>query len=121
MGVAVHTWIGRPHAAARPARSAVRRLRTRRTERERRWSRRLALTVGIVLAASLVLVWVRLQVVHIGYELSAARQLERKLEEERRELELEIATLTSPRRLEARARMRLGMQAPVPGQVVSPP
>ena len=121
MGIAVPTWFGRPHVAARPARTAVRRLRTRRTERERRWSRRLVLAAGVVLAASLVLVWVRLQVVHTGYELSAARQLERKLEQEQRELALEIATLSSPRRLEERARARLAMRPPAAGEVVSLP
>jgi cell division protein FtsL len=121
VGVAVHTWIGRTHAPARPSRTAVRRLRTRRTERERWWSRRLVLAAGVVLTASLVLVWVRLQVVHTGYELSAARQLERKLEQEQRELALEIATLGSPRRLEERARTRLSMRPPAAGEVVSLP
>ena len=38
--------------------------------------------------------------VHTGYQLSAARHLAHRLEQEQRELELEIATLTSPRRLE---------------------
>jgi cell division protein FtsL len=68
---------------------------------------------------ALALVWVRLHVVHTGYELSTARQLELRLEQEQRELEIEIATRTSPRRLEEVARRRLGMGPPAPGQVVS--
>ena len=38
---------------------------------------------------------------------------------QQRELEIEIATRTSPRRLEEVARRRLGMGPPAPGQVVS--
>jgi cell division protein FtsL len=63
-------------------------------------------------------VWLRLQVVHVGYELSAARQVELRLEHERRELEVELATLRDPGRLGELARRRLGMTDPAPGQVV---
>jgi cell division protein FtsL len=66
-------------------------------------------------------VWVRLQVVNAGYELSTARRLAHRLEQEQRELEIEVATLTSPRRLERVARERLGMGPPAPGQIVSVP
>jgi cell division protein FtsL len=68
-----------------------------------------------------LLVWVRLQVVHAGYELSTARRLAHRLEQEQRELGIEVATLTSPRRLEKIARERLGMGPPTPGQIVSVP
>jgi cell division protein FtsL len=70
---------------------------------------------------ALVLVWVRLQILHTGYDLSTARKLEIKLKHEQRELGLALATLTSPRRLEEAARGRLGMGPPAPGQVVSAP
>lgn len=90
-----------------------------------RGDRRVALAVGLgiamVVGVALLLVWVRLQAVHTGYQLSAARHLIHKLEQEQRELEIEIATLTSPRRLEALARERLGMGPPTPGQIVSVP
>ena len=115
------TWIGRPHATPRALRSVVGALRGRRSARERWWSRRVVLAGGIALPVTLFLVWIRLQVVHTGYELSTARQLERKLEQEQRELEIEIATVTSPRRLTERARARLSMRPPTPGQVVNPP
>jgi len=75
----------------------------------------------MVVAVALLLVWVRLQAVHMGYQLSAARHLAHHLEQEQRELEIEIATLTSPRRLEQLARERLGMGPPSAGQVVSVP
>jgi cell division protein FtsL len=110
-------WIGRPPAA----RGVVAGVRRRTSARERRLARQVGLGAAGALAIALLLVWIRLQVVHTGYELSTARQLEHKLEQEQRELALEIATLTSPRRLEELARERLGMRPPAPGQVVSPP
>lgn len=93
--------------------------------RDRGVDRRVALAVvaGVlmVVGVALLLVWVRLQATRTGYQLSAARHLVHKLEQEQRELEIEIATLTSPRRLETLARERLGMGPPTPGQIVSVP
>lgn len=110
-------WIGRWHPASASSRSAIAEVRGRMRAQERRVASRLVLGAALALVVALLLVWVRLQVVHTGYDLSTARRLERRLEREQRELTLEIATLTSPRRLELLAR-RLGMQPPAPGQVV---
>jgi cell division protein FtsL len=112
-------------ASARPATGAARHtvagVRARARPGDRRRARAIALGAVLVAGISLLLVWVRLQTVRSGYELSAARHLEHRLEQEQRELELEIATLTSPRRLERVARERLGMGPPTPGQIVSVP
>jgi cell division protein FtsL len=70
-----------------------------------------------LVGVALLLVWQRLRVVQLGYELSTTTKLERRLEQENRELRLELATLTSPERLEAMAR-RLGLREPRKGQVV---
>jgi len=116
------SWIG--HVSGAPARSArggVAAIRRRVTPAERRLFRQLGLGALGALVVALALVWVRLQVVHTGYELSTARQLERRLEQEQRELGIEAATLTSPRRLESVARTRLGMGPPAPGQIVNVP
>ena len=113
------SWIGRGSAAVRGGRGGIAAVRRRMTAPERRLARLLAIGAGATLAVALVLVWVRLQVVHIGYDLSTARQVERRLEQEQRELQIEIATLTSPRRLEELARERLGMGPPAQGQIVS--
>lgn len=104
-----------------PGRATVAAMRARPTAGERRLA--LAIGVGAVIAVgfALLLVWVRLQTVHNGYQLSTGRHLVHRLEQEQRELELEIATLTSPRRLEQLARARLGMAPPTPGQIVSVP
>jgi len=106
---------------ARPATDGVAAVRARPREGERRLALAIALAVLMVIAGSLALVWVRLQTVHAGYDLSAARHLAHHLEQEQRELAIEIATLTSPRRLERVARERLGMTPPAPGQIVSVP
>lgn len=73
--------------------------------------------VGLV-AMALLHVWLRLQVVHFGYVLSTTTKLQGQLEQENRELKVELATLTSPQRLEAMARSRLGMIGAERAQVV---
>lgn len=74
-------------------------------------------TVGL----ALLHVWLRLQVVHLGYVLSTTSKLQNQLEQENRELKLELATLSSPQRLEEMARVRLGLKEPEKDQVVIMP
>ncbi len=95
------------------------RARLRRQRRQLVWE--LGIGACLVLITALFLVWVRLQVVRTGYQLSAARRLEQRLQQEQRELALELATLTSARRLDKLARERLGMRPPTRGEVVGPP
>jgi cell division protein FtsL len=61
-------------------------------------------------------VCLRLQVTALGYQLSAARQVIEKLEQESHELTLEVARLEAPVRLEEMARVRLRMAPPARGQ-----
>lgn len=63
-------------------------------------------------------VWLRLQVVHFGYVLSTTSKLQGRLEQENRELKIELATMTSPERLESLARRRLSLRQPEKGQVI---
>lgn len=84
-----------------------------------RWRLLLGIFLGLALiAAVLVHVWLRLQVVRMGYVLSTTSKLQTRLEQENRELKVELATLTSPDRLEALARQRLGLAAPEKGQII---
>jgi cell division protein FtsL len=84
-----------------------------------RWRLFLGIFLGIALiVAVLVHVWLRLQVVRMGYVLSTTSKLQTRLEQENRELKVELATLTSPDRLEALARQRLGLAAPEKGQII---
>ena len=57
--------------------------------------------------------------VELGYEVSRARKNERALQEARKLLELEVATLTQIDRVEAVARGTLGMEVPSPEHVIA--
>ena len=85
--------------------------------RRRRHGAIAFLTLAL-LGVVLMHVWLRLQVVQMGYVLSTASKLQNRLEQENRELKVEWATLTSPDRLEATARKRLGLAPPEKGQVI---
>jgi len=100
--------------------SAPRRARLDRAARAERRRRVLHHAVALFCLAivALMYVWLRLQVVNLGYALSATTKLQQHLEQEQRELRLEHATLTSPERVEATARRRLGLRPPEKGQVI---
>jgi cell division protein FtsL len=100
--------------------SAPKKTRVDRAARAERRRRVLHHAVALLCLAcvALLYVWLRLQVVNQGYALSATAKLQQRLEQEQRELKLEHATLTSPERIEAMARRRLGLRAPEKGQVI---
>ena len=107
------------------ARQSVKTLRSQRRRVESAgWLHRPRHVVLVVLSVlglvgvALLHVWLRLQVVHMGYVLSTTSKLQNQLEQENRELKVEIATLTSPDRLEAMSRRRLGLRPPEKGQVI---
>lgn len=109
--------------AARQSVKAVGSQKKERAARGNRHQRRLRVITIAFLALSLVgvallHVWLRLQVVHMGYVLATTSKLQNQLEQENRELKVELATLTSPDRLEAMARQRLGLRPPEKGQVI---
>ena len=96
------------------------RMRENRVGRKdrRRHNLGVALLGLTLVGVALFHVWLRLQVVHMGYVLSTTSKLQNQLEQEQRELKVELATLMSPDRLEAMARKRLGLAAPEKGQVI---
>ena len=96
------------------------RAREDRASRKQRWRYNLEVAVLALVLVGVVLshVWLRLQVVHMGYVLSTTSNLQNQLEQEQRELKVELATLTSLDRLEAMARKRLGLAPPEKGQVI---
>ena len=75
----------------------------------------------LLVALALLLVWQRLRVVQLGYVLSTATKLERRLEQTNRELKLELGSLTAPERVENMARKRLGLKDPHRKHVVVVP
>jgi cell division protein FtsL len=80
-------------------------------------SLRVAIACALcVVAAALGVVAVRVQQVHLAYQLDALRAEHGRAETLIRQLEVEVATLRSPRRIEAQAR-QLGLIAPAPQQI----
>ena len=93
--------------------------RRRLVQTMRRWLVRRTIALGIVLVAlCMVQVWLRLQVTDVGYQISAARQMQERLEQQRRELEVELTMLSDRTHVGGLATRRLGMREPEKGQVV---
>lgn len=101
----------------RPAGDPRRLLRIMRS----RLVRRMLLLGAVLIALCMTQVWLQLQVVRIGYELQAARQMAQRLDQEHRELQAELAMLRDPAQLAEVARTRLGLVDPQRGQVVPLP
>jgi cell division protein FtsL len=73
-------------------------------------------TSALLAAAALTVVGVRLEQVHLGYRLDALRSERGRTQERIRQLEIEVATLRSPSRIEARAR-QIGLVVPAHDQI----
>ena len=61
-------------------------------------------TAALLAAAALTVVGVRLEQVHLAYRLDALRGERARAQDRIRQLEIEVATLRSPSRIEAKAR-----------------
>ena len=71
---------------------------------------------AVLVVTGVAVVGLRLQQVHLGYQLDGLRAERVRLEGLVRQLEVEVATLRSPGRVESRAR-QLGLTTPAPQQV----
>ncbi len=102
------------HPLVRPAGDPRRLLRVMRSG----FPRRVAILGAVLVLLCLVQVWLRLQVVDVGYQLSSARKLLQRLDHEHRQLRAELATLQDAAALAEVARAKVGLVEPRPGQVV---
>ena len=75
-------------------------------------------SAAVLLAIMLVHAWAGLEIGRLGYVLSTAQRLSQSLERRHDQLLVEYAAATAPQRLEEAARVRLGMRASEPGQIV---
>lgn len=75
--------------------------------------------MALLLAISLFYVWSRLQVLNLEYNISSLESRVRHLQQEAKGLQVEVASLRSPQRLEQVARQRLGLHLPTPDQVIT--
>jgi len=73
-------------------------------------------TSALLVAGALTVVGVRLEQVHLAYRLDTLRGERVRAAETIRQLEIEVATLRSPGRIETRAR-QIGLVAPARDQV----
>ena len=90
-------------------------------EADPRVSRSLGLTAVcavFLVVVALVVVAVRVQQVRLAYQLDGLRAERSRVETLIGQLEVQLATLRSPRRVESQAR-QLGLTAPAPQQVVN--
>lgn len=71
---------------------------------------------ALLVLGALAVVGLRVQQVHLAYQLDALRAERARTEVLLRQLEIEVATLRSPGRVESRAR-QLGLMLPAPEQV----
>jgi cell division protein FtsL len=78
----------------------------------------LALTTFFT-SAAMAHVWVRLQIVRLGYGISRETDREKDLQQNHRKLEVERALLRNPERLERLAREKLTLTLPDPGVIQS--
>jgi len=83
-----------------------------------RFARRIAALGALLVILCLAQVWVQLQVVDIGYQLSAARSMLERLDHEHRQLRAELATFQDTAALTEAARSKLGLVEPQKGQVI---
>jgi cell division protein FtsL len=74
--------------------------------------------IAALIAFSLFYVWSRVLVINLGYDLSQAMEIQWKLVQDNKKLQIEIATLKSPARIERIAQDELDMEKPLPGQII---
>jgi cell division protein FtsL len=79
---------------------------------------RAVLLAGALAGVGVFHVWSHTRVTTAGYRLGELQKAQEKLRAEVRALEVEVATLRAPGRLQAYARTRLGMAPPAAGAVV---
>ena len=84
--------------------------------RVRRWFATALAIAAVLVVGALVVVGLRVQQVHLAYRLDALRADRARTQTLIHQLEIEVATLRSPVRVDQRAR-QLGLTAPAPDQV----
>lgn len=84
----------------------------------RRYVRQLAIlsVAGVLLA--LAYVWIRVQVIETGYEVSRIRKETNELKEQKEILEAQVGALKSPVRIETIAIEKFGMRLPNSDEIV---
>src|SRR5713226_3611347 len=85
----------------------------------RREMRTFTAVMSVLFVLVMVYVWQHFSAIEIGYHVEAQKQQVEQLREQNRQLRLSEAQLTEPGRIDRMAR-QLGLDEPMPGQVVRP-
>jgi len=106
-----------------PSFSAVRRqpVAKRSLDARRRHIKQVVILIGVAMAFAMLFVWIRIQVIQLGYEVSRIRGETRDLIEQKNLLEAEVASLRSHERLERVARENFDMRLPQGDEIVFVP
>lgn len=75
-------------------------------------------TIPVLIGFAFATVWLRLTVVQTTYELNQANKTLHNLKLENEKLELKVAQLRSPRRLEALAKQKFKLNPPTPDRMI---
>ncbi len=73
---------------------------------------------SVAIALALIFVWTRVRVVQIGYEVSQLNRKVSELSRQKNQIEVEVAKLKSPDRLEKIAVERFAMRLPAASEIV---
>jgi hypothetical protein len=74
--------------------------------------------VPVLVFMAIGTVWLRLTIVRMTYSVAQTEKMIRNLQHSRETAEVKLASMKSPRRLEALARSRFGLSQPHSDQVV---
>ncbi len=82
----------------------------------RKWVPFWAIPLTVALAAGTV--WLRLTIVRTTYSINQTDKMIRNLQQEREQIELKLASLKSPRRLQSLAKSKFNLAQPKAEQMV---
>lgn len=77
----------------------------------------IAIAIAVIAAAAVLHVWVHLQVIAVGYDLSRETRAHHELAEMNQKLTLELRTRMDLQVIERAARQQLGMAPPDPRSI----
>ena len=78
----------------------------------------LTLMVAILGVVCLLYVWMRIDILRVGYAVDRLEKQKADLQRQHESLQARFSQLTSPPRLAQEATKRLGLRIPKPGQIV---
>src|SRR6202012_1352385 len=84
----------------------------------RREMRSFTIVMTLFFALTMVYVWQHFSAIEVGYKVEAQKTQVEQLRETNRQLRLTEAQLSDPGRIDRIARQQLGLDVPLPGQVV---